>query len=51
MSSDEKNELLTLESFDVFVYENAAVARCGVRNKRTFRGEAFDQKILSTATL
>ena len=50
MSSDAKIELLTLETFDVFVYANAAVARCRVRNKGTFQGEAFDQNLLSTAT-
>jgi hypothetical protein len=50
MSSNQQNELLVLESFEVFVYENAAVARCGVRNKGTFNGEPFDLKILSTAT-
>lgn len=50
MSSELKDQILTLESFEVFIYEKAAVARCGVRNKGTFKGEAFDQKILSTAT-
>jgi len=50
MSPNQQDELLILESFEVFVYENAAVARCGVRNKGTFKGEPFDQKIISTAT-
>ena len=50
MLPDHTTELLVLESFDVFVYTNAAVARCLVRNKGAFRGEAFDVKILSTAT-
>ena len=49
-ASEFQDELLTLESFEVFVYDNAAVARCKVRNKGSFKGEAFDQKILSTAT-
>ena len=50
MSPDNKTEILALETFDVFVYENAAVARCRVRNKGVFRGESFDEKVLSTAT-
>ena len=50
MSPNQKDELLGLETFDVFIYENAAVARCRVRSKGTFKGEAFDEKIMSTAT-
>lgn len=50
MSTDQTTEVLALETFDVFVYENAAVARCVVRNKGTSGGDAFDVKILSTAT-
>ncbi len=50
MSPDDQNELLNLESFDVFLYEGSAVARCLVRNKGIFKGEAYDIKIMSTAT-
>ena len=50
MSQDNQNELLNLESFDVFFYRDSAVARCLVRKKGTVKGEAYDLKILSTAT-
>ena len=50
LDPDDKTEILALESFDLFIYENAAVGRCRVRNKGTSRGEGYDVKILSTVT-
>ncbi len=50
MNPEDKTEILALESFDLFLYNNAAVARCLVRNKGASRGESYDVKILSTAT-
>ena len=50
MAPNDNTEVLALESFDLFTYENAAVARCVVRYKGTDDGQPFDVKILSTVT-
>ena len=50
LSPDDVNEILALESFKLYVYQNVAVATCLVRNKGKFKGEDYDFKLMSTAT-
>ena len=50
LSSEDKTDILALESFQLHVYQNAAVATCLVRDKGAIRGESYDNKMLSTAT-
>lgn len=50
MQTDVKVEILNLEEFNLFLYGNAAIARCRVRDKGINAGEAFDLTYLSTAT-
>ena len=50
LSPDDVVEVLSLEKFELFPYQNSAVAVCHVRNKRNFAGQNYDLKIVSTAT-
>src|SRR5207244_4093112 len=50
LSAGDTTEILTLESFQAQVYQNAAVGICRVREKGASKGVGYDKEMLSTAT-